>query len=72
MCRIGELTLSTHIQNGSIAVVAARGEEVVVVLLTVGLPVTLKEVSRTDLLLTVCAHKVLGVPCAPHGRHHLD
>ena len=43
-----------------------------VVLLTVGLPVTLKEVPRADLLLTVCAHKVLGVPCAPHGRHHLD
>lgn len=34
----------THIEDGPVAVVAARGEEVVIVLLAVGLPIPLKEV----------------------------
>lgn len=42
-----------------------------VVLLAVWLPVPLKEVLGADLLLTVGAHKVLGVPRSAHGGHHL-
>ena len=42
-----------------------------VVLLTVRLAISLKEVSRADLVLTVGAHKVLRVPRAAHSRHHL-
>lgn len=42
-----------------------------VVLLTVGLSVPLEEVPGPDLLLAVGAHKVLGVPCLPHGGHNL-
>lgn len=61
----------THVQNGSVAVVAAWREQVVVVLLAVRLAVALKEVSGADLLLTVSAHKVFGVPRAAHGGHHL-
>lgn len=60
------------IQYRSIAVVAAWGEEVMVVLLTVGLTITLKEVSGAYLLLTVSAHKVLGVPSTPHSSNHLS
>lgn len=61
----------TYIQNRSVAVVAAWGEQVVVVLLTVGRSVPLKEVPGADLLLTVGTHKVLRVPRAPHSGHHL-
>ena len=50
---------------------AARGEQVVIVLLTIRLAISLKEVSRADLVLTVGAHKVLRVPCPAHSRHHL-
>lgn len=64
-------TCVTHVQYGSIAVVAPRGEQMVVICLTVRFSVPLKEVPRTDLLLTVRAHKVLWVPRAAHGRHHL-
>lgn len=59
------------IQDGPVAVVAAWGEQVVVILLTVRLSFTLKEVPGADLLLTVCAHEVFRVPCAAHGSHHL-
>lgn len=61
----------THIQNGPVAVVAAWGEQVVVVLLAVRLPFALKEVPGADLLLTVSAHKVFRVPRPAHGGHHL-
>lgn len=60
-----------HIQNGPIAVVAAWGEEAVVVLLTVGLSIPLKEVPGSNLFLAVGAHKVLGVPRLPHGGNDL-
>lgn len=59
------------IQYGPVAVVAAWGEQVMVILLTVRLSFTLEEVPGADLLLTVCAHKVFGVPRATHGGHHL-
>lgn len=61
----------TYIQYRAVTVVAAWGEQVVVVHLTVGRSVTLKEVSGTYLLLTVGTHKVLRVPRAPHSGHHL-
>lgn len=61
----------THVQDGAVAVVAAWREQVVVVLLAVRLAFALKEVSGADLLLTVSAHEVLGVPCPAHGGHHL-
>lgn len=61
-----------HIQYGPVAVVAPWGEQVVVIRLAVWLSFALKEVPRADLLLTVCAHKVLRVPRAAHGSHHLD
>ena len=64
--------LPTHVQDGAVAVVAARGEQVVVVLLAVGLPVALKEVAGADLVLAVGADEVLGVPRPPHRRHHLQ
>lgn len=59
------------IQDGPVTVVAAWGEEAVVVLFTVGLSVPLEEVPGSDLFLAVGAHKVLGVPRLPHGGHHL-
>lgn len=60
------------IKDRPVAVVAARGKQVVVVLLTIWLSFTLKEISRADFLLTVCANKVFGVPCAAHRSHHLS
>lgn len=42
-----------------------------VVPLTVWLSITFKEVSRTDLLLAVRAHKMLWVPRAAHGGNYL-
>lgn len=42
-----------------------------IVLLTVGLPIPLKEVPRPDLLLAVGADKVLRVPGFPHGCNYL-
>lgn len=59
------------IKDGPVAVVAARREEVVIVLLAVGLPVPLKEVPRADLLLAVGADEVLRVPGFPHGCNYL-
>lgn len=59
------------IQDGAVAVVAARGEEVVVVLFTVGLSIPLEEVPGSDLLLAVGADEVLRVPRLPHGGHNL-
>lgn len=64
-------TAATHIQYGPVAVVAAWGEQVMVIFLTVRLSFTLKKVPGADLLLTVRAHKVFRVPRAAHGSHHL-
>ena len=61
----------THIQYGPVAVVAAWGEQVVVIFLAVRLSFTLEEVPGSDLLLTVSAHKVFGVPRPAHRSHHL-
>lgn len=60
------------IQYGPVAVVAPWGEQIMVICLTVRLSLTLKEVPGANLLLTMCAHKVFGVPCAAHGGHHLS
>lgn len=43
----------------------------VVISLAVWLTFPLKEVSGTNLLLAVCAHKMLWMPCAPHGSYYL-
>lgn len=61
----------THVQYGPVAVVASRREQVVVIFLAVRLSLPLKEVPGAYLLLTVCTHKVLGVPRTAHGGHHL-
>lgn len=42
-----------------------------VISLAVWLSFPLKEVSGTNLLLAVCAHKMLWMPCTPHGSYHL-
>lgn len=42
-----------------------------VIFLAVRVPIALKEVPRADLVLTVGAHEVLGVPRSAHGSHHL-
>lgn len=70
MCVCAEVCI-TNIQYGSIAVVASRWKQVVVIFLTVRVPIALKEVPRADLVLTVGAHEVLGVPRSAHGSHHL-
>lgn len=61
----------THIQDGTVAVVAARREEVVIVLFTVGLSISLEEVPGSDLLLAMGADEVLRVPRLSHGSHDL-
>lgn len=61
----------THVQYGPVAVVAPRREQIVVILLAVGLSFTFEKVPGADFLLTVCAHEVFGVPRAAHGGHHL-
>ncbi len=61
----------THIQNGHAARRTARGEQVVIVLLTERLAFSLKEVPRADFLLAVGTRKVLGVPDLAEGRYHL-
>lgn len=61
----------THIQDGTVAVVAARREEVVIVLFTVGLSIPLEEVPGSDLLLAMGADEVLRVPRLSHGSHDL-
>lgn len=52
----------TPILNRSMAVGTFRSEEVMIVLLTKRLSVSLKERLRTKLLLTLSAHKVLRMP----------
>lgn len=61
----------THIQDGTIAVVAARRKEVMIVLFTVGLSIPLKKVPGSDLLLAMGADEVLWVPRLSHGGHDL-
>lgn len=61
-----------YVQNGSVAVVTAWREEAVVVLFTVRLAVSLKEVFGADFLLTVSTHEMLRMPCTPHCCHHLN
>lgn len=67
----GGAVVATHIQDGAVAVEAPGREQVVIILLTVWQAVTLKEVPGSNLLLTVGAHKVFGVPRPAHGGHHL-
>lgn len=70
--RLQASRLRTYVEDGPVAVSAARREDVVVVCLAVGLIVPLKEVLGAQFLVAVGAREVLGVPCAPQGRHHLQ
>lgn len=72
--RVPGLVQGRHafVEDGPVAVSAAGREDVVVVCLAVGLIVPLKEVLGAQLLVAVGTREVLGVPCAPQGRHHLS
>lgn len=61
-----------YVQNGSIAVVTAWREEAVVVLFTVRLAVSLKEVFGAYFLLTVSTHEMFRMPRPTHCCHHLN
>lgn len=68
------LTALSHLQNGPLAVGTVRGEESMVVLLTVRATLSLKEPRVAQLLVTRCAHKVLRVPhlaqCCDNLQEH--
>lgn len=59
------------VQDGAVAVGAARAEEVVVVRLAVREAVALKEVAGAQLLAAVVARKVLRMPGLAQGGDHL-
>ena len=61
----------SHVEDGAVAVEAARRVEHVVVALAVRLADVLEEVARAQFLLTVVAHEVLRMPDAPQRRDHL-
>lgn len=61
----------TFVQDGAIAIGTTRGEDVVVVCLAVWLIVPLEEVLGAQLLVTVGACEVLGVPCTTQGSDNL-
>lgn len=61
-----------YVQNGSVAVVTAWREEAVVVLFTVRLAVSLKEVFGADFLLTESTHEMFRMPRPPHCCYHLN
>lgn len=61
-----------YIEDGSVAVGAARREQVVVVGLAVGPTLALEEVPGAELLVAVGAGEVLRVPCLPQGGDHLQ
>lgn len=56
------LTGASHLQNGPLAVGAVRGEQLMVVLLTVRAALALEEPGVAQVVATRRAHKVLGVP----------
>jgi len=63
---------NAFINNRAIAVGTPRGKQMMVVLLTVGLSVTLVEVACAKRLPTVGTHKVLHMPCTAQGSDHLS
>ena len=58
-------------KDGAFAVCTLGRVELLVVFLTVGFAVSLKEAGGAQLLLTLKAHKVLRVPHLPQGCDHL-
>lgn len=66
------LSTSTDVEDGSVAVGAARREQVVVVGLAVRAAVALEEVPGAELLRAVRAREVLRVPRAAQRRDHLQ
>lgn len=61
-----------HLSNRTLAVSAARGEEVLVVFLTVRLAVSLKETTCAQFLAACCAHKVFWMPHLTQSCDHLQ
>lgn len=61
----------SYVEDGSVAISAARREEMVVVGLAVRLSIALEEVLGAQFLAAVGADEVLRMPSAPQRRHHL-
>lgn len=59
------------VQNGAVAVGAARAEQIVVVRLAVREAVALEEIAGAQLLAAVVAREVLRMPCLAQGCDHL-
>jgi hypothetical protein len=61
----------SYVENGPVAVGAARRKQIVVVGLAVGRAVALKEVARAQLRVALLASEVLRVPGLAQRRDHL-
>ena len=66
-----KLRPETYVQNGSVAVSAARREQIVIVGLAVRLSVAFEKVDRSQLLAAVHAHKVFRMPRPAQSRDDL-
>ena len=64
--------MAPYVENRSVAVRAARREQVMIVRLAVRLAVALEKVLGAELVAAVEADKVLRVPRPAEGRHHLS
>jgi hypothetical protein len=62
----------SYVENGPVAVGAARRKQIVVVGLAVGRAVALKEVARAQLGVALLASEVLRVPGLAQRRDHLN
>lgn len=63
--------MAGHLNNRTLAVSAARGEEVLVVFLTVRLAVSLKETTGAEFFPACRTHKVFWVPHLTQSCDHL-
>lgn len=64
--------MAGHLNNRTLAVRAARGEEDLVVFLTVRLAVSLKVATCAQFLAACCAHKVFWMPHLTQSCDHLQ
>lgn len=64
--------MAGHLSNRTLAVTAARGEEVLVVFLTVRPAVSLKEATCAQFLAACRAHKVFWMPHLTQSCDHLQ
>lgn len=60
------------VEDGTVAVGASGGEEIMVIRLAVGMSFPLEEVPGAQLLITMSAGEMLRVPCLPQGGDHLS